>query len=368
MPRSLPCFLALFGPVLWANPLAAQSRTAEQILATGSERRALVSFEVVALKRGAGTNEATLKVLHVYSGPKELKGKELRAETGDGGRTSGYLIIPSLSVEETGVARLYYKERESAWQVDGAARKNLMPEYDRYVEWAEAVEALAKNDAIKRLTAARELCAHKNPRVARLGIAVLFDAPPDDAKRAGLGTFVAELPDAKNVSPAALARADELLVERDRDRRTWRDSESRKRLLARMVEPMGEQDAESVADHLIRGVCIVSTHGAWFTADEALGLMHKITTDPRQPLAARNAAVDRVLRAGGGAAVPEFTFAVLAGTVRRGPDTAGRLHAAKGLGGYVWSAAERETLLALHRDEKDDDVRQALDAALKKVK
>ncbi|HEY1189639.1 MAG TPA: hypothetical protein VGE74_18475, partial [Gemmata sp.] len=351
--------------IICSGRASSQLQTVGPVLANGSKGHALVSVEVGAVKRpAAGPAEATLKVVRVYSGPQKLKGSELRAETGDQGRTSGYLISPSLRVEETGIAALHFKEHVSAWRVRGVARKDRMPDYDGFVEWAEAVEALSKKEADKRLNAARDLCASTNPRVAQLGLEVLFTAPPEDAKRAGLGTFIADLPGAKGVSVSALVLADRLLF--DRDGRSWLDSERRKRLVANLVEPLGDHDVEAVAGHIIGSRYFQSPNGTWFTADVARALLVKLTTDPRQSLAVRNAAVDQLVRVSNGAAKPGFTFEVLAAVVRCGPDALGRLHGAKGLGAFVWSGSEREALFVLRQGEKDADVATALDAAIKK--
>ncbi len=367
MSRLLLVLLSAF--VLGAGTATAQHLPQGAIFVHGSDVHALVSVEVTAVEKQAeGGTLATLKVVHVYSGPKDLKGKELFAATGNQGRTSGYLIGPLLKVGETGVATLYFKEIARAWSVRGVTRKDRVPDYDHVVEWATTIEKLTKLDATKRLVAARELCGDKSPRIARLGVEVLFGAKPDDAKRAGVSEFFTELSEGKGITHAALVTADDLLI--DRDKKKWVDSDRRKALVARFTEPLSDDDAVKVAGHIVRSQYFQSPDGTWFTAEEAASLLTKIATDPRQSKNVRQIVVARVVEVAGGAgAKPDFTFDILAAVVRGGIDSAVRVDAAKGLARFKWGdPAQVSTLRTLLAGEKDAEVAKALEAAIDKSK
>ena len=352
-----------------AGMAVAQLHPYATTFANGSDAHALVSVEVTTVEKlEAGGTQATLKILHVYSGPRYLKGLGIFAETANGGNRAGGLVTPLLKVGEIGTATLAVNNLTGTWDVRGVARKDRVSDYDQLLEWSATIEKLAKLDVTKRLIAARELCGDKNARIAQLGVQVLFIAKPEDAKRASVSEFFTELPEVKGVTAAALVAADHLLI--GRDRKQWLDSDRRKALVARFTEPLSDDDAVKVTDHVVSSRYIQSPDGTWFTAEVAATLLTKIATDPRQSKAVRQIVVTRVVEVANNAGVKaDFTFDVLAAVVRGGIDNGVRLAAANGLARFKWGdPAQIGTLRALLTGEKDAEITKALEAAIDKSK
>ena len=346
---------------LGASSVAAQLQSHGVLLANGSDQQALVSVEVTAVQEVAGEgNRATLKILHVYSGPKSLKDLGIFALTAEFGDRRGGPIFPLLKIGETGICTLSINQNTGTWRIDrGMSRKDHVKDYDRFVEWAEAIEKLAQMKVTDRLKAAQVLCGHKTPGIARLGIEVLFAAKTDDGALAGVPEFLNELPKNREVTHTALVRADELFVERDG--KQWLDSEPRRELIARLAEPLAEADAAEVAHHLF-----FLKPGLKIGKVEATALLVKIATDPRQSKEVRRIVVEKVQdRAASTGHQPDTAFEILTAVVRLSADEASRLIAAKGLARLNWRAADQiDVLRELLKNEKDVDVASALNKAL----
>lgn len=327
----------------------------------------LVSGKVVAVQfvPGEGTR-ATVEIVHVYSGPKNLKGLAIFDYTANVAVSPGGLAIPLLKVGEKGIWLAGYNEVTESWRVWDRYRVDHTKHYDQRVEWAEAYEQMYKLDVVKQLKLAKELCGHKTPEIAQLGVEVLFGAKPDDAKLAGVPEFLKELPKNRNVTSSALISADRLFIERDRltvelNGKQWLDSEPRRELIGRLAEPLAEADAAEVAHHLF-----FLKPGLKIGKVEATALLVKIATDPRQSKEVRRLVVEKVQdRAASTGHQPDTAFEILTAVVRLSADEASRLIAAKGLARLNWRAmAQIDVLRELLKNEKDVDVASALNKAL----
>ncbi|HEY1189640.1 MAG TPA: hypothetical protein VGE74_18480 [Gemmata sp.] len=351
----------------WPAPTAAQQRAFGAPLTSGDGQYVLVSGKVIDVHKVPGDGpQATVKITHVYTGPRALKGFALFDLTADQAiSNNGGVAVPLLKVGEKGLWRLAKSQITGTYVVSGRYREGETPNYGRRVEWAEAVEQLSSLEVPKRLKLACELCGHKTPEVAQLGFEVVLGAAPADAKAGGIPEFLDGLPKNREVTASALVRADRLLFERDGEK--WLGSEGRKALLGRLTEPLTPEDAAEVANHAVTTRYLRSSRGVWMTAPEAAALLVKIGTDPRQPKGARLAVVARVAEAAVGAGPrAEFTFEVLSAVVRNGVESASRLRAATGLARFKWEGPELRALEALRRGEKDADVAAPLDAAIEK--
>lgn len=331
----------------------------------GSEdNTVLVSGEVVAVQDvpGEGTR-ATIKINRVYGGPKRLKGLALFDYTGNAG-SAGNLAIPLLKVGEEGIWLMATDQNTDTLHVVSRYRKNFEKSYDRRIEWAEAYGGLSNLDVMKRLKRAQELCVHKTPEVAELGVGTLFLAKPDDAKRAGVSDFLKELLENRNASHSALVCADRLFEHRDGNK--WIGSKQQKLLLSRLTEVLTDADAVEVAYHVTGVLYKVSPNESSLTPQEATAMLVKIATDPKQPKAVRQIMVERVVDVANNAGIkPDFTFEMLMGVVRSGTDAGTRLLAAKGIARFKWrEPAQREALHKLLEGESDAEVRKSLQAAL----
>lgn len=359
--------LTAFAWCVWTSPVVAKQRAIGAPLTNGDGQYALVSGEVIDVREVAGDGpQATVKITHVYTGPRTLKGLALFDLTADlVVSDNGSVAVPLLKVGEKGLWLLGLSQIHGTYHVSGRYREKHTPNYERRVAWAEAVEQLSALAPAKRLKLACDLCGYNTPEVAQLGVEVLIGATPADAKAAVVPEFLDGLAKNREVTASALVRADRLLFERDGAK--WLESDRRKALLARLTEPLTSEDAAEVANHAVATRYRQSSRGVWLTAPEAAELLVKIATDPRQPKDARLAVVTRVAEVAGNAGVrPGFTFEVLSAVVRGGADTASRLQAATGLARFKWSAGEREVLAALRRAEKDEAIAKALDAAINK--
>ncbi|HEY1187870.1 MAG TPA: hypothetical protein VGE74_09445 [Gemmata sp.] len=348
-------------------PVAAQPRAIGGPLTSGDGQYVLVSGEVIDVHKVPGDGpQATVKITHVYTGPRALKGFALFDLTADQVvSNNGGVAVPLLKVGEKGLWLMGASRSTGTLSVCGRYREGDTPNYGRQVEWAEAVEQLSALAVPKRLKLACALCGHKTPEVAQLGIEVVLGAAPADAKAGGIPEFLDGLPKNRDVTASALVRADRLLFVRDGEK--WLGSEGRKALLARLTEPLTPEDATEVAKHAIASRHFRSSRGPWLTVPEVTTLLVKIATDPRQPKDARLAVITRVVEIPGNAAAgSEFTFEVLSAVVRNGAESASRLRAATGLGRFKWEGPELQALEALRRGEKDADVAAALDAAIEK--
>ena len=357
-----------FRVALWCFALIANtlSAAADDHPPAKGHSRAMVSGEVTAVRwvKGEGYR-ASVKVLYVYYGPEALKESGIFDFTGDGG-SAGNLAIPLLKVGERGIWLMATDQNTDTLRVVHRYRKDHTPNYERRLEWAAELERLSKLDVPKRLKSAKELCGHKTPEIAQLGVEVLFGAKPDDAKLAGVPEFLKELPKNRNVTSSALISADRLFIERDRltvelNGKQWLDSEPRRELIARLAEPLAEADAAEVAHHLF-----FLKPGLKIGKVEATALLVKIATDPRQSKEVRRIVVEKVQdRAASTGHQPDTAFEILTAVVRLSADEASRLIAAKGLARLNWRApAQIDVLRELLKNEKDVDVASALNKAL----
>lgn len=313
---------------------------------------------------------ATVEIAYVYSGPKSLKKLALFDSTAeDVFSDHGGVATPLLKIEEKGLWILSIDRNTGTWFVSGRYRKDKEPDYDHRVEWAQAIERLSKLDVTKRLRLAQELCGNRTPLVAKLGVEVLVEAKPADAKLAEVPEFFKGLAKNREVTASALVRADRLLFERDG--KEWLASDRRKALLERLTEPLTEDDAAEVADHVITTRHLQSPRGVWFTAQEATALLTKIATDPRQPKTVRRTVVGKVIKVAENAGVrPDFTFDILLAVLRQDTDDGVRLQAAQGCVSLVRgiSGPQLDTVFELLKDERNADVAKALQAAIDKSK
>ncbi len=353
-----------------ATPAWAQRSSVGAILVQ-SDQCALVSGEVIDVRDiKKGVFRATVEIMYVYSGPRSLKKLALFDYTAEEVFSDhGGTATPLLKLEEKGLWVLSIDRNTGTWFVSGRYRKDHLTNYDQRVEWAEAIERLVKLDVTKRLKLAQDLCGERTPLVAKLGIEVLIEAKPDDAKLAGVPEFLKELPKNRDVTASALVRADRLWFERDG--KEWLTSDRRKTLLERLTEPLTEDDAAEVAAHVIQTRHLQSPRGVWFTAQEATALLTKLATDPRQPKTVRRTVIEKVVKTAENAGVkPDFTFDILLTVLRTAGDDGVRLQAAEGCGRLVKgiSGPQLDTVIELLKNERNADVAKALQTAIDKSK
>jgi hypothetical protein len=323
--------------------------------------------------------QATIKIVHVYSGPKSLKGTTFIQQTSDGGKGSLLTIaIPLLKVGESGRWVLGVDEKGNWNIVQRGYREADTLKYNRETEWAESVERLVKLKVGERLKLAKELCGHKNPDVAELGIEVLFGAWAPDAERAGVPEFVKGLPKNRHVTRFALVRADCLAAEQHGKK--WIASEYRKALLERLTdEVLTDEEGEEIAHHLV-------VPSPWttelFTIQDVSRPLGKIANNPRQSKAVRSSAVKMLISAAirNNARGDGAVFDILAEVVKRDTDDAVRLQAAQGFVTLArgpmppkppaasYSAAQLDVLRGLLKDERNEAVAKTLQSALDKAK
>src|SRR5207244_3150103 len=119
------------------------------------------------------------------TGPKAIEGLSFTALTVDEIvlTDSGDLIVPVLKTGETGLWVLA-ADMTGKWYSSNHFRKCRLRNYDRQLDWADEVARLAKMKVAERLEAAKQLCAHKTPEIAVLGVEVLFGAYEPDAEKA----------------------------------------------------------------------------------------------------------------------------------------------------------------------------------------
>jgi hypothetical protein len=362
--------LACLSLVVGSDRAAAERPSPAAETLRRGDRSALVAIEVVAVQeRAAGQFRATLEIKHVYCGPKYLKGLAIFTDTANQGNRVGGTAIPLLTAGEVGVWFLDLSDSQGVWKARYGTRKSLAADYDGVLKWAQTVEELAKRDGYKRLELARELCSHKQPSIAKLGIELLLQATPADAEKAGVPAFLDGLATNRNVSPSVLLRADGLLFAQNGKK--WIESERRKAMAARFTEPMDVADAAEVIEH-VRSGRNLGRDDHWFTPNEAAAILTKLATDPKQPKAVRELVVKDLSDRG---THRDFTYVVLAAVVRS-DDNALRVAAAKGLARLAspgmppdalpsYTAEQLNDLRALLKDEKDEKVAEALAKALR---
>ena len=169
---------------LTTSSSAATERKIGSLLTDGDDGCTLVAGEVTLVKDFPGkVSQATIKIVQVYSGPKSLKGTAfVQATTAEGSDFGGSVAIPLLKVRETGLWIMGTDTNTGNPVWSEYFRKAHSTHYDRKVEWAEQIERLVKLKVAERLKLAKEICGHKTPEVAQLGIEVLFGAYEPDAE------------------------------------------------------------------------------------------------------------------------------------------------------------------------------------------
>jgi hypothetical protein len=358
-------FTALLSVLLlcvYAKPVEAQRGSVGAALTNSVDQTAIVAGEVIdvrAFEKNTG-KQGLVKITHVHAGPKSLKGLAFFNATAEAGSNNGSTAMPLLDVGETGLWLLSIEQNSGQWTAFGHYRKRQTPNYDRRVEWADEIGRLSKLNVPARVKAAKELCGHKTPEVAQLGVDILFLAPPADAQEAGIPAFLEGLLKSRDATPSALTRLDYLLF--NREGKKWVESDRRKQLLDRFTEPLTEIEVAEVIDHVRGSQHYRGPHGTWLTAEQTSAIFVKLATDPKQPKAVRGAVVARLATYNSRA---NFAFDALTAVIRRG-DADHRLPAAKGLARFAWHAeAQQDELRALLKDEKDEKVAEVLAHALR---
>jgi hypothetical protein len=346
-------------------------------LLTNQKTTALVSGEVVAVVKDPkfGTY-AKVKVVHAFTGPDLLPGTVFEVPTADEG-DAGTFTIPLLEVGEKGIWRMSTNGINQQWLWYTSARMTRTKDYGNRVEWAETVERLAKLKPVARLELARELAAHKNLKVAELGLEMLLAASAEDAKAAGTDRFLQMIAANKEVACEPLLWLDGLRL-RSKQQKEWVGSEERKALMSRFTdEILTDEEGKQVARHL---------SDTWWlnvlTLPDIIPHLTKIATNAKQSTYVRATAVERVVYAAnawsdpGNAAAFEFFVALL----KRDADLAVRYAAARGLSNLShppmppqkpkasFSEAQLRVLGDLLKDEKEVGVAQIIRDAINKAK
>ncbi|VTT96699.1 ---NA--- : : HEAT_2 [Gemmataceae bacterium] len=235
--------------LLFASTAVAQS-DAGASLTRGGEDYALVLAEITAVEKSPdGFKTVKVKVLRVYAGQGKWKGTTFEqgvCEQGSPG-VGSFMGEPPPEPGERGlwlnIGSHENNPNVPIWETLGRAKHT--PDFPRCVEWAETIERLAGLKPPERLKAARDLCGHRNPRVAELGVELLYAEADDAASR----EFLKALPANCEASRAALVRLDRFLIVRDG--KDWVASDGRKAVLARFTtEAMTEEEGRAVARHL----------------------------------------------------------------------------------------------------------------------
>ena len=273
--------------LLDASAVAAQS-DAGASLTRGGEDSALVLGEITAVEKSLdGFKSAKVKITRVYAGSEKLKGTTFEQAVAEISSSAFGVLIntPKLEPGETGIWMMGVNgyDGEPIW--DNLSRTKHDPDARRCVEWAETIERLAGLKSPERLKAARDLCGHRNPRVAELGVELLYAEANDAASR----EFLKALPANCEASRAALVRLDRLLIVRDG--KDWVASDGRKAVLARFTtEAMTEEEGRAVARHLR-----LNGFQKRVTLTDVAPSLAALAANGKQPERVRVAAIDQLV-------------------------------------------------------------------------
>jgi len=352
---------------------------ARSAFVNGNDKTALIRGEITAVAKVPGMGrEATIKILHVYSGSNTLKGTTfVQGIIEQGTPALGALVAePVVKVGEIGLWVMGRDQNTGDPIWDNWCWKAHTANYSRKIEWAETIEKLVKLKVEERFKSAKELCGHATPEVAQLGIEVVFDASESDAGRAEAAKFIRELPKHRAATRFALIRADRLLI--DQTRKKWIASEERKALLTRLTdEPLTEEEGQEVVNHIT---------SPWtqreFTIHEMAAPLGKIATNTKQPMAVRLGAIEKLSFAASrkNAVGDAVVFEIFVAVLKQDQEHAVRLEAAKAcirlatapkvpaFASPTYSPLQQTTLRKLIADEKNSDVIKSLREALDKSK
>jgi len=309
---------------------------------------------------------ATLEVIRVYSGPKDLNG-QIFTDTFQtfGDRTGRSSLVP-FEVNEEGIWTICKGKPvdggKPLWVVCGRVRKKDNARFEQWEEVFELMEKVNAEKPEKRFPLLRELVNHKTTEVACWAVSVIGDI--DSSETGAYLNAVAAKPDPKLPVQVQIALDVVLCKRKESD---WLDSKSRAEMLRGWVS--GKQDQHDAGRILSR---LYNTQQDHNLADKlAVELWRTAAENKEWPLDTRKYAIWRMDFVVKFSASDEARFAAIDWVYEqmRSNDTIELRRAAAGTLSQLPVYPKRLKAIEEHlATEKDEKVAEALRAAIKKAK